>query len=235
MKKSIVFFFIILIHLPLIGQDVQKMNSVKRSSQYLYAEATMDNESDAYNVANDLLLVKIKEYINEKKLEGKEIVIKDINKAQCSIQIPRGDMTKVFLYVKKSDIQSAGNVTVLPVSEVSSDISPDKPVTVPSETSPFVRIEAPWQKEVIDMLLSAGSYSEARSILSRLKVEFKIKKTGPMVECRKPDEVYLLVGKNGSVVTVLGPGSGSRPDFKASAMTSEKFDGYDKVWFIFTK
>lgn len=41
---------------------------------------------------------------------------------------------------------------------------------------PSLKLEVAWQQEVVDKLLSAASYSEARSILTRLKAEFKIKR-----------------------------------------------------------
>lgn len=252
MKKLLIILGILAMQFPVFGQNTKKMNSIKRSPMYLYAEATMENAADAYEVANDLLLIQIREYAAERKaLDGKDIIIKDIQGRQDSLQISRGDMVKVFLYVKKSDIQGVDNVTLvqnaghqepeapngnIPVQSnvVPAAVEPET-VSPPAASDASLKLEAAWQQNVIDQLLSAGSYSGARSILSRLKAEFKIKKTGPMVECKTPAEVYLLVGKGGSVVTVLGPGAGSRTDFKELKKTSDSYDGYDKVWFTFSK
>lgn len=49
------------------GQNTKKMNSIKRSTQYLYAEATMENAAEAFDVANDLLLIQVKEYAESHK------------------------------------------------------------------------------------------------------------------------------------------------------------------------
>ncbi len=96
------------------GQGTKKINSIKRSSQYLYAEATMPTAAEALEVANDLLLIQVKEYAGNKKgFEDKDILIRNISSARDSVQLRRGDMVKVFLYVKKSDIQTADNATLL--------------------------------------------------------------------------------------------------------------------------
>lgn len=252
-KKTILILGIMAFALPMAGQNTKKMNSIKRNSQYLYAEATMETAAEAYEVASDLLLIQIKEYASEKKnLKDKDFIIKNIQGQQDSLQIRRGDMVKVFLYVRKSDIQGVENVTLVENTEpgnkspekgelvIESNMTPANPLlnnTSPGVVSPdnSLKLEVQWQQAVIDNLLSAGSYSEARAILARLKTEFKIKKTGPMASVKDASEVYLLIGKNGKVETVLGPGAETRTDFRNLQRTSVSYDGYDKVWFTFSK
>lgn len=239
------------------GQNTKKMNSIKRSTQYIYAEATMETAAEAFDVANDLLLIQIREYAESKKaFRDKDILIRDIQEQRDSLQIHRGDMVKVFLYVKKSNIINVDNATymdntsveenneyVLEATTTESNTTPvtttDKQGTTKTETETAadtsLRLESQWQQNVVDQLLSAGSYSNARSILARFKAEFKIKKTGPMETCKNPAEVFLLIGKNSAVVTVLGPGGTSRTDFKSLSKTSDNYNDYDKVWFIFSK
>lgn len=203
------------------GQNTKKMNSIKRSAQYIYAEATMETTKEAFEVANDLLLIQVKEYAASKKaFRDNDILVRNIQSQQDSLQIRRGPMVKVFLYVKKSDVLNVDNVVL--VDNTSSGKNDEEAVTVNVKETPTatsanapaeqdsaegdtsLRLGTSWQQAVIDQLLSAGSYSEARSILARLKAEFKIKKTGPMETCGNPEEVFILVGKNSSVVTGLG-------------------------------
>ena len=234
------------------GQNTKKMNSIKRSAQYIYAEATMETTKEAFEVANDLLLIQVKEYAASKKaFRDNDILVRNIQSQQDSLQIRRGPMVKVFLYVKKSDVLNVDNVVL--VDNTSSGKNDEEAVTVNVKETPTatsanapaeqdsaegdtsLRLGTSWQQAVIDQLLSAGSYSEARSILARLKAEFKIKKTGPREPCGNPEEVFILVGKNSSVVTVLGPGGTSRTDFKSLRKTSDNYNGYDKYWFKFSK
>ena len=273
MKRLLLIATMLATVFPIWGQNTKKMNSIKRNPLYLYAEATMETAAEAYDVANDLLLIQVKEYTDSKKaFRDKDVLIRDIQGHQDSLQIRRGEMVKVFLYVKKSNILDVENVTLVgkkstaektetldaeKTEKVTSttatetvteaepatvpEAAPDPdPITVPAEREaavedPSLKLEAAWQQEVVDQLISAESFYKARSVLSRLKSEFKIKKTGPMAACKNPEEVFLLIGKDSAVVTVLGPGSTSRTDFKSLSKTTDNYNGYDKVWFIFSK
>jgi len=281
MKRLLFIVTMLTAVVPVWGQNTKKMNSIKRNPLYLYAEATMETASEAYEVANDLLLIEVKEYTDSKKsFRDKDVLIRDIRGHQDSLQIRRGEMVKVFLYVKKSNILDAENVTLVEknsaaekaeapdtekaeipdtnktekgtsttAAETVTEAEPSAvhetapapdPITVPTEReatveNPSLKLESAWQQEVVDQLLSSASYSEARTVLSRLKAEFKIKKTGPMATCKNPEEVFLLIGKDSAVVTVLGPGGTSRTDFKSLSKTSDNYNGYDKIWFTFSK
>lgn len=249
MKRLLFIVTVLTATIPVWGQNTKKMNSIKRNTQYLYAEATMATAAEAYDVANDLLLIQIKEYADSKKaFRDKDILIRDIQGQQDSLQIRRGDMVKVFLYVKKSNILNVENVTLVENASATKKEETANAVKIENNieavtqvgreatvADPSLKLTAAWQQAVVDQLLSCGGYSEARSLLTRLKAEFKIKKTGPMETCKNPAEVFLLVGKDSAVVTVLGPGSTSRTDFRSLCKTSDNYNGYDKVWFTFTK
>lgn len=120
------------------GQNTKKMNSIKRSAQYIYAEATMETAAEAFDVANDLLLIQIREYAESKKaFRDKDILIRDIQEQRDSLQIHRGDMVKVFLYVKKSNIINVDNATYMDntsVEENNEDVL--EATTTESNTTP---------------------------------------------------------------------------------------------------
>lgn len=255
MKKNLITMLSLGLCAILSAQGTKQMNSIKRSSLYLYAEATMATAQEAYEVASDLLLIQVKEYADSKKaFRDKDILIRNISQQKDSIQLQRGDMVKVFLYVKKSDIIGAENVTL--VNNTSTTESADgeavpsniEAVDVPlrdsesaskSETKqadPSLQLSTSWQQKVVEQLLAAESFSSAKSQLNRLKAEFKIKKTGPMTDCSDPSAVFILLGKNGKVETVLGPGATERTDFKTLTKTNASIpSGMDAVWFTFAK
>lgn len=235
------------------GQGTKKINSIKRSNQYLYAEATMPTANEALEVANDLLLIQVKEYTDGKKgFEDKDILIRNISSSRDSVQLRRGDMVKVFLYVKKSDIQTAENVTLLAaapaaeqpevpepgnVEKVSLAVAQESaPVTAPVPEDASLKLPVAWQQSAIEQLLASGSLPAAKALLSRMKAEYKIKKTGPLATCKNPAESYMLIGKNGQVETVLGPGSSTRTDFRTLTLVSSTLPaGTEIVWFTFAK
>lgn len=231
------------------SQGTKKINSIKRSNQYLYAEATMPTQAEAFEVANDLLLIQVKEYAGSKKaFDDKDILIRNINSARDSVQLRRGEMVKVFLYVKKSDIQTAENVTLLSGGGASKpeEIVPGNVEKVELERAPeektssaqniSLRLESAWQQNAVDQLLSAGSFAAAKAMLARMKAEYKIKNTGPLSSCRRPAESFMLVGKDGKVQTVLGPGADTRTDFRTLTSVPATLPGEaDIIWFTFAK
>ena len=98
------------------GESVAKqINQIKRNSSYLYSEATMASEAEAQNVAYELLMEQVKEYISSKRnlSSADNVLLKDIKSKGQSMSMPRGEMHRVFVYVKKSDIEGVGNTTVI--------------------------------------------------------------------------------------------------------------------------
>ena len=235
------------------SQGAKKINPIKRSSQYLYAEATMPTATEALEVANDLLLIQIKEYAGSKKaFEDKDILIRNISSSRDSVQLRRGDMVKVFLYVKKSDIQTAENATLLAAAapekpqeapvpgNVEKVVLPEPqgkdPEAVPGQEDTSLKLAQAWQQSAVDQLLGAASFSSAKALLSRMKAEYKIKKTGPLSTCKNPAESFMLIGNDGKVETVLGPGSSTRTDFRTLTSAPATLPANrDIIWFTFAK
>lgn len=91
--------------------DSKKINSIKRNPSYLYAEATMETEEEAFNTAKEALMTYIQEYIDSKKSlsNANSVIVKDIANRCERMQMMRGDMYRVLVYVKKSDIIPADN------------------------------------------------------------------------------------------------------------------------------
>ncbi len=70
----------------------------------------METAAEAFDVANDLLLIQIREYAESKKaFRDKDILIRDIQEQRDSLQIHRGDMVKVFS--KRGFIKAVAVVT----------------------------------------------------------------------------------------------------------------------------
>lgn len=99
-----------------LAQSVSKqINDVKRSSHYISAEATMETEAQAYELAEELLSKQISEFASSQKTLKKapNVIVKDVAGKAEKLQMSRGTMVRVFLYVKKDDIIAADNTRVL--------------------------------------------------------------------------------------------------------------------------
>lgn len=128
----------------------KQINSIKRNPIYLYAEATMDTPEEALSVARELLMQQVQEYVSANRFmhQAKDVLVKNVNAKSESLSMMRGTMFRVFVYVKKTDIEPVNNVTTIntdaqtsqevikqPVPPVSAPEQPiERPVEVVEET-----------------------------------------------------------------------------------------------------
>lgn len=94
---------------PLMAQqdkEAQKqINAIKRSNSYLYAEATMPDEAEAYEGAKNILRVTVEDWItSNKKGDDTSVYIAKAQNCLQQINTRRGNYYRQFVYVKKSDI-----------------------------------------------------------------------------------------------------------------------------------
>lgn len=92
-----------------------------------------------------------------------------------------------------------------------------------------------WQMETIEKLLDCRDVNEVRANLNRMKVEYKIEKFGIPDKCSSPDSAFWLIfSQDGSVNTVLGPGSKERVSFRDMTTTElDNYKGMNAIWFNF--
>lgn len=248
-KRLLTVILAVFMAIPAICQeaDSKTINKIKRDNQYLYAEATMKNEQEAYSTALELLNGYIDEYVQtKKKFESSEnIIIKDIEKNAERIQMNRGEMVRVFVYVKKSDIIPAENSSlrenVGKKEDNSKDLTAEITTVIPGDDGgsgdASLRLSTPWQQDIIDDILRCNTLIEAKALMNRQKAEFKIKRIGNMSNCRNRAECFWVIGDAaGAIVTVLGPGSEQRTNFKTLQFdTLENYTGFTAIWFIMAK
>lgn len=121
--------------------DSKKINSIKRNPSYLYAEATMETEEDAFNTAKEALMTYIQEYIDSKKSlsNANSVIVKDIANRCERMQMMRGDMYRVLVYVKKSDIIPADNSETIDCSNTA--VVKDTTVAVKADTTELKQVD----------------------------------------------------------------------------------------------
>ena len=239
--------------MPTFAQSVSKqINDVKRSSRYLSAEATLETEEDAYKLAEELLTKQISEYVAEQKdlKSAPNVIVKDVAGKAEKMQMNRGTMVRVFLYVKKSDILAADNTRILvqpanktPLnkSEPTSTVEPIAEETdsmsvatiEEKESTPKVQDNVSWQKEVMNRIFQSENIAKAQEVLKRLKVEMKIKRYGSPDSCKNAEKCYWIIFEdNGNIITILGTGRNERINYKTmekDALTN--YTGKGAMWF----
>lgn len=264
MKRVFILFVLMLLPFAMKGQSVSKqINDIKRNSQYLSAEATLETEAKAYEMASELLEKEISAYIQEKgSLQNKNVAsYKNISQKTEKIQMKRGAMTRVFLYVKISELTDVGNMPAIEdnsnyvsavdkalkdvennqdidiVDTVAIDIDLlNDSVTYDEEEEKLIIAMSDyptWQQEVIFTLLGGTSLKQVLYLIDRFRVEQKIKRSGIAVNCKNPEKSYWIIfDDNEHVTTILGPGTAERTNFSTLEKDSLKnYSGKGALWF----
>ena len=199
-RRTIVLCCMMVFALASFSQSVEeqkrKINAIKKSNSYIYAEATLASEQEALDLAQELLYQRVNEYIaNKKKFkDAKETVIINQNYASEQIKLPRGNMYRAFMFVKKSDVIPTENAVVGRV-----ETKEDEPSTVE-----FIQDNT---EDVITTICNLRTLEEMRSELSRLKQEDKIASYAKYSELASPENFILIIyNKLGLVKAVLSEG-----------------------------
>lgn len=262
----------LLIGLSATAQTTSKqINQIKRSPLYLYAEATMESETEAQSVAYELLLQQVQEYIaSSKSLSAADnVLIKDVKTKGESLSMMRGEMHRVFVYVKKYDIEAVSNTVAVnnntntavnlpaqgattttqstPVPTVTETPAPAQPTSQqqqqqqPAATATTTgKVESPltgWQQMAMVSLLECPDMTSVRAKLNRLKAEYKIKRYGNADNCPSATDAYWAIfDGSGKLVTILGPGTTQRIDYKNMQYSSlSEYKGMNALWFNLAK
>ncbi|MBQ8458264.1 MAG: hypothetical protein IJ540_11760 [Prevotella sp.] len=246
MKQFIILSMLLWMPIATMGQSISKqINDIKRSSKYITAEATLETEAKAYELANELLMKQVSEYMAEKGAlkDVGTVVVKNVSGRTEMLQMKRGTMTRIFLYVKKKDIIPVGNVRVI-VNNKNQQKKEEAPLESSSEIDEVELVDSvgseydmisgidsiaigeeifdsaiassypTWQQEVIYTLIGSSSIKSALYLIDRFRTELKIKRHGPASNCRNSKECYWIIfNDNEQVMTILGPGDEQRTNF----------------------
>lgn len=178
-----------------------KINSIKKSSQYLWADVTAANEQDAKDLAEDELYQNINEWVATKeKLRGSSsLVVNNKRELWAELKMPRGNMFRSFLYVKKKDIQGVENATVIEnVNKTAADGAGVSAVEEVFDYQPTPTVKA---------LMDCKKYAEFTALIKTKKAEGKVTFYGRYASLEKPEIYFLAVyNRAGEMVAMLTPG-----------------------------
>lgn len=188
----------------LFSQDLKKeINFIKKNDSYIYAEGVASSESEAMSLAKEMLGNEIARWAEtQKTLQGNSnFIVRDINNQSESITLPRGNMVRCFLYVKKSDIMTAQNVEVLSTNA--------EPKTIANTTNDIkTGVNKVLNLPVtIKELLPIKEYSVFAETIKKLKEENKITSYGRYASLSDPEICYLAIyDREGRILCILSPG-----------------------------
>ena len=175
MRRTIILLLAILVGTTAFSQNVddqkKKIASIKKSSSYIYAEVTTTDQQQAIDLAIDMLHKNINEWAaKEKKFAGSaKIITVNTNYDVEQITMPRANMFRAFMYVKKSDIIPADNVEVrdTPTEVASSKSTEPKAATI-------TPISDSTRDAVVSELLTIKNTGQLSEKLKELKADGKV-------------------------------------------------------------
>lgn len=190
--------------------DAQKKEIVriKKSNSYIYYEVTAPTEADARTMAQSGLNAEIEAWAKtQKKLSASAAYLaKNVAGNMDEIAMPRGNMYRCFLYVKKSDVMGADNVQVVASGASAAAVSHPKIEGEGSQPSP-VQISVVYP-EIVNQIAAIKAYDKLAQAITDAKAAGKIKDYARYAKLVNPEACYLAVyNRSGEVVAVLTPGA----------------------------
>ncbi|MGN1264135.1 MAG: hypothetical protein ACI4TW_08850 [Prevotella sp.] len=185
----------------------KEINKIKKSSSYIYAEATLADQQSAIDLAKDILNQNINEWVaKQKKFAGSnKVVTVNTNYAVEDMTLPRGNMYRAFMYVKKSDIIPVANVTVTETPEEVKNSNQ-------AGTSTVVPLD-----EVTTQLLAMENTGQLSALLKQLKQDGKVTDYNKLSNLQSPENYIMVVfNREGNIEAVLGEGT-NRKNLKTGA------------------
>ena len=178
------------------------INSIKKNSQYIYAEATAATQQDAKDLAEEILYEEINSYVASKKKMriNPKIVINNRKELVSSLALPRGNMFRSFIYVKKSDVLAVENSEMIGNKTSNGE-------TATATTTPVVSTVTPVYADEVKQVMACSTFDEVKNLMTKLKSEGKIRHFGGYASLEDPDPYYLAIyNRQYQIVAVLTPG-----------------------------
>lgn len=202
------------------NDDVKKqINSIKKSSLYIYAEATMPTEEEARDLAEEILYGEINAWAaNQKKLKNSSsFVVNNCKELWESASLPRGNMHRSFLYVKKSDIMPANNYEV-----IENTSQPAAGVATVEEIIP----------DAVSEIAACTQYTDMAAMIKQLKEKGVIEDYARYASLDNPDAYHLAIYDTaGKVVAVLTAGKERRNVRTGKADSVSNYSGCGAIGF----
>lgn len=211
MKRRLLFIPLLLFCIGIQADDVeslkQQINSIKKYSQFIYADVTAASAEDAKELAEETLYANINEWVANQKKMGKNVEADAHKEKWATIEMPRGNMFRSFMYVQKFELLNEGgteSLTELPERTVSA---------TPSVTTfPAVVME----------VASCTEYADLAAKITDLKKTGKISEYGRYASLDNPKDYYLAIyDREGKIVAVLSVGD-NRVNVRTKQPDSEK-------------
>jgi hypothetical protein len=206
------------------AEEKKKIADIKKDSAYLSAEVTTTTADEALRLAHEMLIVNINKWMKEQqRFDGAtQAVILNKGKHTEEIVLPRANMHRAFVYVKKDDILPSTDATVLNMQDGQADNVDAKAAAAASQTAtaepkkaagPAAVVESKTHSMVVSELLKAENTGQLLKTLKTLKAGGKISeyvKLGDLKDKNAAEYIMVVFNRDGRVEAVLSEGDTRR-------------------------
>lgn len=214
---------------------IADINAIKKSPDFLYAEATMKTADEAAEVARDMLREEIIRWTaKEMQNPMDSIQAQEMSEKADTILAQRVDMMRVFVYIDKATVRG------LSPSPIPIETNDKKDNTLLSDSARQIILQrfAPKRKvvrhgDVISKMMSARNFFELKDVMEPLKQKGEITGYGKYATATDLASCYLIVyDPAGNLVAWLGKGEEIRKNLKTGKNDSERnYRGCGAIWF----
>ena len=182
-----------------------EISKIKKSSLYLYAETTMSDKEEAMETALQSLQMEVQNWVTEKKKRkevASDLILTNIEQFTEALELPRGNMYRAFVYVKKSDVLVSKNTMITDMPSTSED---SKELRSSYEIISASKVEQP---EHIQRLLALKRYDEVKPCLDAMKSEGKVLEYARYAKLSRPEDYVLIIyNQQAEVEAILSDGA----------------------------
>lgn len=177
---------------------IEKVNNIKLEGTYYTGEATATTAQEAEEMAIMMLM---------ENLDGKNV--DDLKSKLKKIEIKRGDMTMMFVYVEKGTAKEVKKPSL---------------ATTPKKTFENYTPNTEKATSVIDLLLESQTYTAVETILKHAQYDNPAIKYGKPKDMANTDDCYLImIDQEWNVAGIISPKTDmGRKDMKTNQVVSSK-------------
>lgn len=222
-----------------MDKNLERINAIKKSSDFLYGEATMTQQEDAISLAYEQLQKEVIGWAEQNNITLQIKSVADINRKADTIMTRRAEMYRVFAYVKKSDLMhQTDSVKENPQPQkVETPVMKKQDSIVTDSVKQIIHQRFFGKKNRMnDALLrinKAKNFFELKSIMQPLKEKGDILDYGKYATARQPELCYLIVyDPAGNICALLDKGEDIRKNLKTGKDDSiRNYRGCGAIWF----
>jgi hypothetical protein len=228
MKRTLSIYVALLVVLLAVAMDskLEDINAIKKSSEFLYAEATMPTPTGADSTARQMLHEEIIRWTTEQLQEPMDSLsaIRLCEEAD-TMMTSRANMFRVFTFIRKNKVS--------PMFKLQAD----EPSLLNDSTKKNLMRRFGNQKKIdngtLQKVMKARNFFELKEIMEPLKEKGEILDYGKYATAKNPDVCYLIIyDPAGNIKAWLDKGKDPRRNLKTQKPDSiSNYRGCGAIWF----